>query len=164
VDCIYVPQLTEIPDRLLDLGTGAGFPGVPLKIALPEKKIILAEGVQKKVDYLKELREHLDLKGLDIIGRKVESKMQYPVNGVITRAVEVVESTLKNVIHCLQTNGRVIFMKTPDIDVEMEIARKSMGEYFELIEDKKYQLGNTSHKRRLVVYKKIKSLEAGKSL
>jgi 16S rRNA (guanine527-N7)-methyltransferase len=116
------------------------------------------------VDYLKELREHLDLKGLDIIGRKVESKMQYPVNGVITRAVEVVESTLKNVIHCLQTNGRVIFMKTPDIDVEMEIARKSMGEYFELIEDKKYQLGNTSHKRRLVVYKKIKSLEAGKSL
>src|SRR5580658_7428860 len=51
VDCIYVAQLTELPDPILDMGTGAGFPGVPLKIISPKTRIILVEGVQKKVDY-----------------------------------------------------------------------------------------------------------------
>src|SRR6202453_464280 len=66
VDCLYVLQHTDLPDPIIDMGTGAGFPGIPLKIAKPDIRIILVEGVQKKVEYLKELREHLGLKKLDI--------------------------------------------------------------------------------------------------
>ncbi|MCC6278835.1 MAG: 16S rRNA (guanine(527)-N(7))-methyltransferase RsmG [Oligoflexia bacterium] len=160
VDCLYVVQLTELPDRLMDMGTGAGFPGIPIKIALPEKKIILVEGVQKKVEYLKKLRDHLGLKNLDIIGRKVDPKMHYPVNGVITRAVEVVDETLKNVSNCLQVGGKVIFMKTPGTDEEIQKGLKEMGQYYKLIQDEHYRLGHTSHERRLVVFQKTKSINA----
>ena len=156
VDCIYVAQLTKLPENILDLGTGAGFPGVPLKIVSPDTRIILAEGVQKKVDFLKELRDHLELKGLDIIGRNVDTKMQYPVKGVITRAVELAGATLKNVSNCLQTEGRVLLMKTPGIDSEIEEAKKTMGHLFELTENIDYKLGPTSHERKLIVFKKIK--------
>jgi 16S rRNA (guanine(527)-N(7))-methyltransferase RsmG len=156
VDCIYVAQLTELPENLLDLGTGAGFPGVPLKIVSPQTRVILAEGVQKKVDFLKELREHLGLKGLDIIGRNVDPKMQYPVKGVITRAVELTESTLKNVANCLQTGGRVLLMKTPGIDEEIKKAQETFGTLFELTDNIDYKLGNTSHSRKLLIYKKTR--------
>ena len=156
VDCIYVAQLTKLPENLLDLGTGAGFPGVPLKIVSPETRVILAEGVQKKVDFLKELREHLGLKGLDIIGRNVDPKMQYPVKGVITRAVETATATLKNVANCLQTGGYVLLMKTPGIEAELREAKESMGHLFELVEDIDYNLGKTSHERKLVIFKKLR--------
>ena len=160
VDCIYVAQLTKLPETLLDLGTGAGFPGVPLKIVSPGTRIILAEGVQKKVDFLKELRDHLKLKGLDIIGRNVDPKMQYPVKGVITRAVETADATLKNVANCLQVGGEVLLMKTPGIEAELEEAKQSMGSIYELTKDVDYTLGQTSHHRKLVVFKKIRTAQS----
>jgi 16S rRNA (guanine527-N7)-methyltransferase len=156
VDCLYVLQFSDLPDPIIDMGTGAGFPGIPLKIAKPETRIILVEGVQKKVEYLKELREHLGLKKLDIIGRNVDPKMHYPVQGVITRAVEVVSATLKNTINCVQTGGNVLLMKTPGIDAEILEAKETMGGVYELILDKDYRLGLTTHERKLLVYKKIK--------
>jgi 16S rRNA (guanine527-N7)-methyltransferase len=158
VDCLYVVQMTHLPDPLIDMGSGAGFPGVPLKIARPEIRIILVEGVQRKVEYLKEVREHLNLKQLDIIGRNVEPKMHYPVQGVITRAVEVISATLKNTINCVQTGGYVILMKTPGIDGEIKEAKETMGEYYDLVENTDYRLGSTSHSRKLLVYQKIKKV------
>ena len=157
IDCIYVAQLTKLPDRILDLGTGAGFPGVPLKIVSPETRIILAEGVQKKVNYLKELREHLGLSNLDILGRNIDVKTLYPVNGVITRAVETATATLQNVVNCLQSGGRVILMKTPGIETELEEAKAKMSSKYRLIENIDYQLGPTTHERKLVIYEKLKS-------
>jgi len=154
VDCLYVLHFTELPEPLIDMGSGAGFPGIPLKIARPETRIILVEGVQKKVEYLKEVREHLGLKKLDIIGRNVEPKMHYPVQGVITRAVESVSDTLKNTVNCVQTGGKVILMKTPGIDAEISEARTLLN--FELILNKDYRLGPTNHERKVLIYQKVK--------
>lgn len=157
VDCIYVAQLTELPSRLMDMGTGPGFPGIPLKIVSPETRIFLAEGVQKKVEFLKEAREFLDLKNLDIIGRNVEPKMAYPVGGVITRAVELTAATLHNCQNCLSVGGKVILMKTPDIDAEINEAEEKMGHMFKIIQNQDYTLGPTTHERKLLVFEKYKS-------
>lgn len=154
VDCLYVLHFTELPEPLIDMGSGAGFPGIPLKIAKPDLRIILVEGVQKKVEYLKELREHLGLKKLDIIGRNVEPKMHYPVQGVITRAVEVISGTLKNTINCVQTGGKVILMKTPGIHAEIKEAQEISN--YELILNKDYRLGPSEHERKILVYQKVK--------
>jgi 16S rRNA (guanine527-N7)-methyltransferase len=156
VDCIYVAQLTKLPSPLIDMGSGAGFPGVPLKIVSPAARVILAEGVQKKVEFLKQVRDHLGLKGLDIIGRNVEPKMVYPAQGLITRAVETALSTLKNAVNCVNVGGKIILMKTPGIDGELEEARREMGHIFELTENVDYRLGPTSHERKLVAFTKIK--------
>lgn len=157
IDSLIVPRLTELKFPLLDVGTGPGFPGIPLKILFPNDKIILAEGVRRRVDFLKAVREEMDLKELQIVGRNIDETFQLPVKGVITRALELVPATLRNVSQCLEVGGHVYFMKGPNVDDEMKTAKREWSEYFELVEDHKYDLPNTPHQRRLLVYKKIKT-------
>ncbi|MCB0378355.1 MAG: 16S rRNA (guanine(527)-N(7))-methyltransferase RsmG [Bdellovibrionales bacterium] len=157
IDSMIVNKLTPLKFPLLDMGTGPGFPGIPLKIMVgPEKRIILAEGVQKRVNFLKKVRDELNLENLDIIGRNVTEDFHYPVEGVITRAVEDARNTLGNVMNCLQTGGCVYLMKGPNVDPEIEMAKKVWGEHYKLETNKAYTLPNTPHERRLLVYRKIK--------
>jgi 16S rRNA (guanine527-N7)-methyltransferase len=156
MDCLIVARLTPLQFPLIDVGTGPGFPGIPLKILFPTEKIILAEGVQRRVEFLKDVREKMNLQELPIIGRNINPFFAYPVHGVITRAVEDIRNTLSNVLSCLQTGGRVYFMKGPNVDPEIPLAQKDFGEYFELDKDIAYELPHTPHKRRLVIFKKVK--------
>lgn len=157
IDCIIVARLTELKGPLLDVGTGPGFPGLPLKIFLPDHHVLLAEGVQKRVAFLKKARERLDLQKTDIIGRNINKFFVYPVNGVITRAVEDMRNTLGNVMSCLQEGGRVYFMKGPGADPEIPMALETWGEYYRLADDIAYDLPKTQHHRRLVIFEKIKN-------
>jgi 16S rRNA (guanine(527)-N(7))-methyltransferase RsmG len=157
VDCFLVDQMVDLPSPLLDLGTGGGFPGIPLKIIRPDLHIVLAEGVGKRVRFLKDAREHLGLEGLDVIGRNIDREFFYPVNGVITRAVELVPDTLKRVQNSLQENGRAIFMKGPNVAEEIARATKRYGDEYELEHDLPYTLPRSPHRRRLLVYKRIRA-------
>jgi 16S rRNA (guanine527-N7)-methyltransferase len=156
VDCLIIPRLTELQFPLLDMGTGPGFPGIPLKFLYPDQQILLGEGVQRRVEFLKHVRQEMALKKLDIIGRNINPYCAYPVQGVITRAVEDIRNTLTNVLTSLQTGGKVYLMKGPGVDPEIPVAEKEMGEFYSLEQDVAYTLPHTEQKRRLLVYKKIK--------
>ncbi len=155
LDSALITRLTSLQFPLMDMGTGPGFPGIPLKILFPEEKILLAEGVQKRVDFLKRVRESLGLKNLDIIGRNIDESFVYPLMGVITRAVEDVSNTLRNVSQCVEVGGRVYLMKGPGVDPELELAQE-WSEYYKLAENHHYELPHTPYKRRLLVFEKIK--------
>ncbi len=159
IDSILILDHVNLQFPLLDVGTGPGFPGVPLKIMLPEEKIILAEGVQKRVEFLKHVRSELDLSKLEIIGRNINADFLYPVQGVITRAVEDISNTLANVINSLELGGKVYFMKGPGVDPEIHKAIADWGEYYSLDRDISYTLPKTPHERRLVVFEKYKNRE-----
>lgn len=165
VDSLMILPLLEASGTpllfpLMDVGTGPGFPGIPLKIALPDRHIYLAEGVQKRVDFLKDMRERLELSTpqgpLEIYARNVNQECFLPVNGIITRAVEDATNTLGNVIHSLQTGGRVYLMKGPHCEPEIEPALKKWGDYYVLEKDIAYEIKNSPHQRRLLVFQKIK--------
>lgn len=156
IDSLIVTRHVELKFPLLDMGTGPGFPGIPLKIHFPDDPIVLAEGVQRRVEFLKHVRQELDLKALPIIGRNVNVEMFYPVNGVITRAVEDARNTLGNVLNCLQTGGDVVLMKGPNCTPEIQPALDEWGEYFELKADVAYEIPKTPHDRRLLVFRKLK--------
>ncbi len=159
IDCMMVANVVKLTFPLLDMGTGPGFPGIPLKIALGnEPKIILAEGVQKRVEFLKLVREDLGLKNLDILGKNINKEFMYPVGGVITRAVEDCRNTLANVINCLPVNGKVFLMKGPNVGPEIELAQQEWGHCYELEKNIEYTIPETPHERRLVVFRKIRSL------
>lgn len=159
IDSLIVRDLTQLEFPLLDIGTGPGFPGVVLKILFPEERILLAEGVQKRVDFLKHVREELDLKNLEIFGRNVTREFEYPVQAIITRAVEDMRNTLYNASMCLKTGGKAYFMKGPNVDPELTLVKNELSPHYELIQDKAYQLPKTPHKRRLIVYKKLSTPE-----
>lgn len=157
VDCLMVAKLTPLKFPLMDLGTGPGLPGIPLKIQFPDETIVLAEGVQKRVEFLKEVRETMNLQKLPILGRNINEWCFYPVNGVITRAVEDVGNTLRNVRFCLQNGGRVYFMKGPNVDPEIDVAMHDLKDHYKLIQDTAYELPESGLPRRLLVFEKIKS-------
>lgn len=157
IDCLIITELVELKFPLLDVGTGPGFPGIPLKIRYPQEKIILGEGVQKRVEFLKHVREKMNLQNLDIIGRNINPYFEYPVQGVITRAVEDISNTLRNVLSCLQEGGYVYFMKGPGVNPEIEQVPEDLKEFYALYADHVYDLPKTENHRRLVIYKKIKN-------
>lgn len=159
IDSMIVDRLTDLRFPLMDVGTGPGFPGIPLKILHPANTVLLAEGVQKRVAFLKKVREGLDLKDTVIIGRNVNKFFLYPVNGVITRAVEDMRNTLGNVSSCLQEGGRVYFMKGPGADPEIPMALETWGQYFRLVDDIAYDLPKTTNHRRLIIFEKTKNFE-----
>lgn len=156
IDSIIILKHTQLQFPLLDVGTGPGFPGIPLKIMFPKEKILLGEGVQRRVEFLKHVRAEMNLQNLDILGRNINKDCVYPVQGAITRAVEDIGNTLSNVINCLQLGGRVYFMKGPGVDPEIAAAKTAWSEYYRLLEDTAYTLPQSPHERRLVVYEKIK--------
>lgn len=156
IDSLVVSELVELKFPLMDLGTGPGFPGIPLKIRYTKEKILLAEGVQKRVEFLKVAREELGLENLDIIGRNINEQFVYPVQSVITRAVEDIPNTLRNVLSCVQEGGAVYFMKGPGVDPEIKMAEE-LKEFYRLEKDIAYDLKHTENHRRLVVYRKIKN-------
>ncbi len=157
IDCLMIPRLTNLEYPLLDMGTGPGFPGIPLKIHLPDQRIILAEGVQKRVDFLKLVRDELKLANLDIIGRYVNDAFAYPVQSVITRAVESAESSIANVRMCLNVGGSLVLMKGPNCQHEIAPAIEKWGQYFRLEKNTPYILPKTSHERTLLVFRKFKA-------
>ena len=70
----FVTRVLKLgPGTLVDVGSGAGFPGVPIKILSPETRVVLVESVQKKAAFLKELARELGLGGLEIFADRMEA-------------------------------------------------------------------------------------------
>ena len=155
VDSVLPAHLMTLPSPLMDLGTGPGMPGLPLKIVRPEIEIWLAETRSKRVDFLRGAVERLGLSGVQIIDRKIGPAFDRPVAGIITRAVATVEQTLADVQNCLQQNGTIIFMKGPGCEPEIESALKRFGACYALRRNQSYRIGNTSNERRLVVFERL---------
>jgi 16S rRNA (guanine(527)-N(7))-methyltransferase RsmG len=166
VDSILVAGLVDLPSRLLDIGSGAGFPGIPLKIARPDIHIVMAEGRARRVEFLKQAVDLLGLEGIDVYGHKVGRAnnpaidLNSPFDGVITRALEDIPSTLRRVFDLLTPQGRVFFMKGPDCSDEIEEASRLLRDGYTLTDDIAYSLPGSPHRRRLVAYER----KAGKTL
>ncbi len=155
VDSVLPVKLTDLPSPLMDLGSGPGMPGIPLKIMRPDLQIVLAEGRAKRVDFLRTVIAELGLENIEVVDRNITPSFQQPVQGVITRAVEVIEETMARVRGCLARNGRLIFMKGPQCDAEIQTAAtKYTGQYM-LEDDKAYRIGQTRHERRLVCFRRL---------
>lgn len=154
VDSILPVNLVELPSPLMDLGTGPGMPGIPIKIAVPRLELVLAESRQKRVSFLNMAVDRLKLDGVDIVGKSVRPSFEYPVKGVITRAVESIEATLERIGGCLDHDGLAIFMKGPQCDAEVRDALKRFPEEYRLEKDIPYTIPDTRNERRLVVFRR----------
>ena len=151
VDCITVPKLFKINGPTLDIGTGAGFPGIPIKIMMPELKITLAEHRPRRVAFLNLVISELKLENIDTYSHKVISSSPIgPFKSVVTRALETIPETLRRVEPLVEKGGNVIFLKGPNCSDEIGEA-KTASPKFILNKDIHYSISKID-KRRLVVF------------
>ena len=157
IDSIMPGRIIELPSPLMDLGSGAGMPGIPLKIVNPKIEIILAESRRNRVEFMETVLAELGLKRISILGRSVSVSTEAQVNGIITRALEVIPKTLERITGSLARGGLAIFMKGPECGEEIEEAQDRFGHRFRLTGDHHYRLPDSSDERRLVVFERLDS-------
>src|SRR5215210_479262 len=87
VDSLLVLKFVELPTPLVDMGSGPGLPGIPLKIARPQVRMILAEPRGARAEFLREVCARLGLEDVEVFAGKVGPRYTRTVAGVITRAV-----------------------------------------------------------------------------
>ena len=106
--------------RIIDVGTGGGFPGIPLAIACPEKSFTLIDGTQKKIRFVSEAIELLDIRNARALAARAESYTgEKAFDVVVVRAVGTLAEILRNTLGLLATKGRILAMKgrRPDDEV-----------------------------------------------
>ena len=146
-----VIDLTKV-NTLCDIGTGAGFPGVVLKIMYPNLKITLVDALQKRVNYLNEIIKELDLKDIEALHVRGEDlKEKYDV--VTSRAVANIEKLLTYTMHLVNKDGVMIAMKG---NIEDELTKEEEDEInrkYKIVEINKFILPIENSNRSLVVIK-----------
>ena len=125
-DCLSILphlQLAEHP-RVLDVGTGAGFPGIPLKIACPSLDITLLDSLQKRLSFLEEVTDTLSLSDVSFVHARAEDSGQNPLyreqfDLVVSRAVAHLSVLGEYCLPFLQVGGILAALKGPDVKTEL---------------------------------------------
>ena len=117
----------NLPISVIDIGTGGGFPGIPLKITFPHLKVTLMDSLNKRVDFLKEVIEELDLSDIDVIHGRAEDfakpgqlREQYDL--CVSRAVANLSVLSEYCLPYVKVGGKFISYKSEKIVEEMKDA------------------------------------------
>ncbi len=158
VDCLLVAQKLagRLPSPLLDIGSGAGLPGIPLKIGSPATTVICNEMRAKRIAFIDESIQTCGLQGISTWHATLGHHFDDAVGGVITRAFEKIPVTLTRVRRMVQPGGLAIFMKGPNCDDEIAEAQRAFGTSWALRDDLAYDIPFTTHRRRLVTFERLR--------
>ena len=161
IDSLFVHKVLRgkaisLPSPLLDIGSGAGLPGIPLAIYLPQVDFLLAESRQLRASFLEEVITKLGLKNAKVHNHRISSLHCPPVKGAITRALEKMPPSLERLQKSLPPGGLFIFMKGPHCDHEISAVQEKSYP-FKLLLDHAYTLPDSKDRRRIVVWEKSDS-------
>jgi len=105
---------------LADVGSGAGFPGIPIKIICPDLSVFLIEPTQKKAIFLRHICRKLQLKNIEIIDKRIEEVKGLQVDVAVTRALYSVREFIEKMKGILNKKGILILSKGPGLEKELE--------------------------------------------
>jgi 16S rRNA (guanine527-N7)-methyltransferase len=153
------PHLPKI-SSLLDIGSGAGFPGIPLKMIQPSLEVTLIDSVQKKVDFQRHIIRTLGLKGIVAIHGRIQDKdilqcLGDRFDAAIARAFSDLKTLLTLVFPLLKTGGFVLAMKGESVEEEWQPLPTTEGIGCQLLKTATFTLPFTSIKRSILLFEKI---------
>lgn len=149
--------------KLLDLGTGAGFPGIPIKIVFPNVEIVLMDSLNKRLNFLNEVINELNLNNIITVHGRAEemaNNNQYRecFDVCVSRAVAKLSSLSEYCIPFIRIGGFFIAYKSDEISVELSESQKAISILGGKFKDKvAFSLPETNILRTLVVIEKVNS-------
>ena len=160
IDSITILKEINNNSKIIDVGTGAGFPGVPLSIMNPTLKITLADSLNKRLIFLQEVVNQLGLKNIEIIHARAEElgknkKYRENFDAATSRAVANLSTLSEYLIPLVKVGGKIISMKAGGAQEEIEAAKKAikiLGGKIEGIEE--FKLPKTEIERTIILIKK----------
>ena len=150
---LYLKALPDGPLRIADVGAGAGFPGIPIKIVRPEIDMTLIEPTRKKASFQRHIIRVLGLSGINVLELRVEeiNKDEGPFDIIVSRATFSLAEFLKMACPYIKEEGLLIVSKGPKVHEELKeeasTVRNAVKEVLEL------RLPLTDARRNLVVLK-----------
>ena len=161
LSCIQTKYLKNT-GKMIDIGTGAGFPGIPLKIILPDIKLTLLDSLKKRIGFLEEVCAELDLGGIEFIHGRAEDfgqnknyreKYKY----VVSRAVAALNVLTEYCLPFAQVGGHFICQKGPKLIEEIKDAQKAIKILGgKVVEQIKIELPFSDRDHHILVVEKIK--------
>ena len=161
IDCLSIIKYIKDDNKIIDVGTGAGFPGIPIKIANKSLNITLLDSLNKRISFLNEIITKLKLSNIETVHARAE---EYIANGkrekydiAVSRAVANLPTLLEYLMPYVKVNGICICMKGPKAQAELEESKKAieiLGGRLEKIENIKI---DENMDRNIIIIRKIKN-------
>ncbi len=154
-------ELRQPGFSIIDIGTGAGFPGIPLNIFLPESRLVLLDSKAKKATFLQHIIEQLELSHAEIVVGRAEEIAHQPLlrqnfTLVVSRAVASLPTLVELALPFCQIGGEFVAQKKGEIEQEVVQASKAIEALGgKLKQVKKIELKELSDERYLVIIDKI---------
>ena len=159
VDSLTINHYIDKKNKVIDVGTGAGFPGLPLKLFHEELSVTLIDSVGKKINVLNDIIQKLNLKEIEAIHTRAEdfakeNREKYDV--AVSRAVANMSTLVEYLIPFVKVGGIIICMKGPSYDEELENARNAINVLGGTIEKVESFFIDEELERNVIMIRKVK--------
>lgn len=161
LDSLSAALTGYVKGNVIDVGTGAGFPGLVLKIAKPDISLTLLDSLNKRISFLKEVSSRLELDGIEFVHARAEDGARGALRGkfdtVVSRAVANMTALSELCIPYLKIGGHFLALKGPLADEELERAKRAiyiLGGEVERVTEVKIPYSDLSHK--IIIVKKVR--------
>ena len=162
VDSLTINKYIEPGKTIIDIGTGAGFPGIPVKILNKDNKVVLFDSLNKRLKVLEDIIEKIGLNNIETLhGRAEETfknknhREKYDI--ATSRAVAALNVLVELMLPAVKVGGTCICMKGNNADTEIEEAKKAIKELGgEIVKVEKLVLPELNLERNIVIIKKVK--------
>ena len=165
VDSLTILKYVDESDKIIDIGTGAGFPGIPIKIMNEETNITLLDSLNKRINFLNIVINELKLDNIVAIHGRAEElarnkahREKYDV--AVSRAVANLSTLTEYMLPFIKVGGKCICMKGANVKEEIDKAKnaiKKLGGQIEIVDN--FYLSENDNERNIVIIKKIKETE-----
>lgn len=135
-------------ERILDVGTGPGLPGIPLALANPDKTFTLMDSLGKKTRFIQQVINTLELTNVTVVQSRVEEfQPAEKFTTVISRAFASLQDMVNHSLHCLEKDGRMLAMKGQYPQAELD----ALGDEVEVLSIQQLEVPGLSAERHLVI-------------
>ena len=162
-DSLTILRYIENNKKIVDIGTGAGFPGVPLSIIKKENEFYLVDSLNKRINFLSEVKTKLDLENVhnlhyraEEFGKNINYREIFDI--AVSRAVANLSTLAEYLLPLVNLGGKVICMKGSNVEEELNQAKFAINELGgKLIKIEELVLPRTDMKRTIIIIEKIKN-------